>query len=96
MVYLFVMLRATHLSITMPSHASFSLHQDIISVLGIMLQIYTMYTRYRHVGSTIKRSILLWKKKTAKKIPKENRELGYSDLTLALTLYLPHPQQKDM
>ena len=33
---------------------------------------------------------------TGKKTPKEDRELGYSDFTLALTIHLPHPQQKDM
>ena len=96
MVYLYVMLRATHLSITMPSHASFSLHQDIIFVLAIMLQSYTMYTRYRHAGSTEKIISLLRKKNKGKKTPKEDSELGYSDFTLALTFHLPHPQQKYM
>ena len=96
MVYLYVMLKATHLSVTMLSHASFSLPQDIISVLAIMLQSYTMYTRYRDAGSTEKVISLLGKKNTGKKTPKEDRELGYSDFTLALTFCLPHTQQKDM
>ena len=96
MVYLYVMLRATHLSITMPSHASFSTHKDIIFVLAIMIQSYAMYTRYRHVGSTIKIISLLGKKNTSKKTPKEDHELVYSDFTLALTSHLPHPQQKVM
>ena len=73
-----------------------SLHEDIISVLAIMLQSYTMYTRYRHVGSTIKIITLFGEKNTGKKTPKEDSELGYSDFTLALTFQLPHPQQKDM
>ena len=34
---------------------------------------------------------LLGQKNTGKKTPKEDSELGYSDLTLALTLNLPHP-----
>ena len=92
MVYLYVMLRATHFSITMPSHASFLLHQDIISVLAIMLQSYTMYTRYRNADSTIKIISLFGKKNTGKKTPKEDSELGYSDFTLAFTFHLPHPQ----
>ena len=96
MVYLYIMLRATHLSIIVPSHASFSLHQDIIYVLAIPLQNYTMYTKYRHAGSTIKIISLLGKKNTGKKTPKEDRELGYLDFTLALTLHLPQPQKKDM
>ena len=89
MVYLYVMLKATHLAITMPSHESFSLHQDIIFVLAIMLQSYTMYTRYRHAGSTIKIISLLGEKNTGKKTPREDRELGYSNFTLALTFHLP-------
>ena len=84
------------MSITMPSHASFSFHQDMIFVLAIMLQSYFMYTRYRHAGSTVKIISLLGKKNTGKKTPKEDSELGYSDFTLALTFHLPHPQQKDM
>ena len=96
MVYLYVMLRATDLSITMPSHASFSLHQKIISAIVIMLQSYTMYKRYRHVGSTLKIISLLGKKNTGKKTPKEDSELGYSDFTQALTFHSLHPQQKDM
>ena len=95
-VYLYVMLRATHLSITVPSHASLSLHQDIIFILDIMLQSYTMYTRYRHAGTTIKIINLLGKKNTGKKTPKEDCELGYSDFTLSLTFHLTHPQQKDI
>ena len=91
MVYLYVMLRATDLSITMPSHASFSLHQDII-FLAIMLQNYTMYARYRHAGSTIKIISLLGKKNIGKETPREDRELGYSDFTLELTFNLPHLQ----
>ena len=55
-----------------------------------------MYTRYRHVGSTIKINTLLGKKNTGKKTPIEDRELGDSDFTLALTFHLPHPQKKDM
>ena len=94
MVYLYVMLRATHLSITVPSHASFSLHQDIIFLLGIMLQSYTMYTRYRHAGSTDKVISLLGKKNTGKKTPKEDSELGYSDFTLALTFQFTPPPTK--
>ena len=90
------MLRTTPLSITVPSHASFSLHQEIIFVLDIMLQRYTMYTRYIHAGSTIRIISLLGKKNTGKKTPKEDRELGYSDVTLSLTFHLPHPQQKDI
>ena len=53
-----------------------------------------MYKIYRHAGSTEKVISLLGKKNTGKKTPKEDRELGYSNL--ALTLHLPHPQQKDM
>ena len=74
MVSLYVMLKATDLSITMPSHASFLLHQDIIFVLAIMLQSYTMYTRYRHAGSTEKVISLLGKKNTGKKTPEEDSE----------------------
>ena len=55
-----------------------------------------MYTKYRHAGSTINIISLLGKKNTGKKTPKENRELGYSYITLALTFHLPHPNQKDM
>ena len=55
-----------------------------------------MFTRYRHAGSIEKVISLLEKKNTGKKTPKEDSELGYSDMTLALTFYLPHPQQKDM
>ena len=39
---------------------------------------------------------LLGKKNTGKKTPKEDSELGYSDITLALTFNLPYPQQKYM
>ena len=78
MVYLYVMLKATHLLISMPSHASFSLHQDIIFVLPIMFQSCTMYTRYRIAGSITKIISLLGKKNTGKKTPKEDTELGYS------------------
>ena len=90
------LIRATHLSVTMSSHASFSLHQDIISVLAIMLQSYSMYTRYIHAGSTIKIISLLGKKNTGNKTPKEHRELGYSDCTLELISIYPAPQQKDI
>ena len=55
-----------------------------------------MYTRYINAGSTIKIISLLGEKKTGKKNPKEDSELGYSHFTLALTFRLPHPQQKDM
>ena len=55
-----------------------------------------MYTRYRHVGSTLKIISLLGKKNTCKKTPKEDSELGYLEFTLALTFDLPHPQKKDM
>ena len=55
-----------------------------------------MYKRYRHVGSTGKIISLLEKKNTGKKTPKEDSKLGYSDITLALTFHLPHPQQTDM
>ena len=55
-----------------------------------------MFTRYRHAGSTIKIISLLGKKNTGKKTPKKDRELGYSDFTLALTFHLPHPPKKDM
>ena len=55
-----------------------------------------MYTRYRHDGSTVKIIFLLGKKRTGKKTPKEDTELGYSDFTLALTFNLPYPLQKDM
>ena len=55
-----------------------------------------MYTRYINVGSTIKIISLLGEKKTGKKNPKEDSELGYSDFTLALIFHLLHPQQKDM
>ena len=55
-----------------------------------------MYKRYKHAGSTEKVISLLGKKNTGKKTPKEDSELGYSDLTLALTFHLPHPQQKSM
>ena len=48
-----------------------------------------MYTRYRHAGSTIKIISLIGKKNTGKKTPKDDHELGYSDITLALTLNLP-------
>ena len=95
-MYLYVMLRATHLSITVPSHASFLLHQDIIFVLAIMLHSYTIYTRYRHASSIIKIISLLGKKNKGKKTPKEDRELGYSELTIALAFHIPHPQQKNM
>ena len=61
-----------------------------------MLQSYIMYTRYRHAGSTVKIINLLGKKNTGKKTLKGDRELSYSDCTLALTLHLPHPQQKNM
>ena len=88
MVYLYVMLTATHLSITMRSY------HDII--LAIMLQNLTMYTRYRHAGSIEKVISLLGKKNTDKKTLKDDSELGYSDFTLALTFHLPHPQQKCM
>ena len=94
MVYLYVMLRVTHLSVTMPSHASFSNLSGYH--LSIMLQNETMYKRYRHVGSTEKVISLLGKKNTGKKTPKEDSELGYSDFTFTLTFHLPHPQQKDM
>ena len=53
-----------------------------------------MYKRYRHAGSTEKVISLLGKKNIGKKTPKEDSELGYSDLTLAPTFHLPHPQQK--
>ena len=96
MVYLYVMLRATHLSIIVPTHASFSLNHDTIFVLAIMLQSYTMYIRYRHVGLTIKIISLLGKKNTGEKTPKEDSELGYLHFTLALTFHLLHPQQKYM
>ena len=55
-----------------------------------------MYERYRHVGSTEKVIILLGEKNTGKKTPKEDRELGYSELTIALAFHIPHPQQKNM
>ena len=55
-----------------------------------------MYTRYRHAGSAVKIISLLEKKNTGKKTPKEDSELGYTNITLALTIHLPHPQQKDM
>ena len=55
-----------------------------------------MYTRYRHAGLTEKVISLLGKMNTGKKTPKENSELGYSKVTLALTFHLPNPQQKDM
>ena len=90
------MFRATHLSDIMPSHASFLLHKDIISILAIMRQIYTMYTRYKYTSSTIKIICLLGKSSIGKKTPKEDRELGYSDFTLSLTFNLLHPQQKDI
>ena len=53
-----------------------------------------MHTRYRHAGSKIKIISLLGKKNTGKKTPKKDRELGYSDFTLALTFHLPHPNKK--
>ena len=88
------MLRATHLSITMPSHASFS----ILSGYHFSHHAPELnyYTRYRFAGSTEKVISLSGKKNTGKKTPKEDSELGYSDFTLALTLHLPHPKQKDM
>ena len=92
MVYLYVMVRVTHLSVTMPTHVSFSNLSGYH--LAIMLQNETMYKRYRHAGLTEKVISLLGKKKTGKKTPKEDSELGYSDFTLALTFHLPHPQQK--
>ena len=55
-----------------------------------------MYTRYRHAGSIIKKISLLGEKNTCMKIPREDRDLGYSHFTIALTFHLPHPQQKDM
>ena len=55
-----------------------------------------MYARYRHVGSIVKIISLLGEKNTGKKTLKEDSELGNSDFTLALSLRLPHPQQKDM
>ena len=55
-----------------------------------------MYERYKHTDSTEKVITLLGKKNTRKKTPKEDSELGFSDLTLTLTINLPHPQQKDM
>ena len=94
MVNLYVMLRVTHLSVTMHSHASFSNLSRYH--LAIMLQNETMYKRYRHAGSTEKVISLLGKKNTGKKTPKEDSELGYSDFTLKLTIHLPHPQQKGM
>ena len=54
-----------------------------------------MYTRYRHACSTVK-IINLMGEQIGKKTPKEDSELGYSDITLALTFHLPHPQKKDM
>ena len=87
------MFRDTQLSVTMPSHASFfPVYRDIN--LAIKLQNYTMYKRYKHVGSTEKVISLLGKKNTCKKTSKEDIELGYSDLTLALTFHLPHPPTK--
>ena len=94
MVYLYVMLRVTHLSVTMPSHASFSNLSGYH--LAIMLLNETMYKRYRHAGSTEKVISLLGKKNTGRKTPKEDSELGYSDFTLTLTFHLPHRQQKNM
>ena len=86
------MLTATHLSVTKTSNMLFSLHQDIISILAIMPQSYTMYKRYRHACSTIKKIYLLGNKNIGKKTSKEDGELGYLDFTLALTFHLPHPQ----
>ena len=53
-----------------------------------------MYKRYQHAGSTIKITCILGGKNKGKKTPREDRELGYSDFNLALTLNLPHLQQK--
>ena len=69
-VYLYVMLRTTHLSITMPSNASFSLHQNIIFVLAIMLYSYTMYRSYKHAGSIIKNNQSLGEKEHRRENPK--------------------------
>ena len=55
-----------------------------------------MYKRYKHAGSTEKVISLLGEKNTGIKTPKEDSELGYSDLTLTLTIHLPHPKQKGM
>ena len=55
-----------------------------------------MYKRYKHAGSTEKVIILLGKKNTGNKTPKDDSEFGYLDFTLALTFHLPHPQQKTM
>ena len=86
------MLRATQLSVTMPSHALFfPVYQDFI--LAIMLQTQTMYERYKYAGSTEKAISLLGEKNTSEKTPKEDSELGYSDFILTLTFHLPHPQQ---
>ena len=93
MVYLYVMLRVKHISVTMPSHASFSNLSGYH--LAIMLQNETMYKTYRHAGSTEKVISLLGKKNTGKKTPKEDSELGYSDFTLTLTFHLPHPNKKN-
>ena len=73
------MLRATHLSVTMPSHASFS------SLSGYHFSHHATELNYvqkiRHADSTEKVISLLGKKNTGKKTPKEDSELGYSDFT---------------
>ena len=92
MVYLYVMLRATHLSVTMPSRASFS------NLSGYHFSHHAPKVNYVqkiwHAGLTEKVISLLEKKNTGKKTPKEDSELGYSDFTLTLTFHLPHLQQK--
>ena len=75
MVYLYVMLRVTHLSVTMPSHASFS------NLSGYHFSHHAAELDYVQkiirAGSTEKVISLLGEKNTGKKTPKEDTELGY-------------------
>ena len=88
------MLSATQLSVTMPSHASFS------SLSGYHFSHHASELNYvqkiERADSTEKVISLLGKKNKGKKTPKEDSELGYSDFTLTLPFNLPHPQQKNM
>ena len=95
MMELYFMLRATQLSVTLPSHALFS------SLSGYHFSHQTveikLCTKYINMPVQQKKVIsLLGKKNTGKKTPKEDSKLGYSDFSLTLTIHLPHPQQKGM
>ena len=75
----------------MPSHETFSLNEDIIlyshhALDFICIKIPTFWFNNKLTS-------LLGKTNKGKKTPREDHELGYSNFTLALILYLPNPEK---